>query len=78
VPAQVRSEDVEAAGEPLLGELAEAPAVTLDAVQADDRRSARSAPLMGVELQLAASARRFAARSQRIRTRPLNGRMIRQ
>jgi hypothetical protein len=49
VPAEVRRENAEAAGEPLLRELAEARAVTLDAVQADDGRRCRVAPLVDVE-----------------------------
>jgi hypothetical protein len=50
VSAQVGGDDVEAAREPLLGELPEAQAVTGDAVQADDERRARVAPLVGVQL----------------------------
>jgi hypothetical protein len=49
--AKVRGEHAKAFRQPILGELAEAAAVTGYAVQANDRRGARLAPLVNVELQ---------------------------
>jgi hypothetical protein len=49
VPAQIRRDDVETAGQPLLGELPEPAAVALDAVEADDGWSVGVAPLVDVE-----------------------------
>ena len=49
MPAQIRRDDAKAAGQPLLGELPEPAAVALDAVEADDRRSAGVAPRLDVE-----------------------------
>jgi hypothetical protein len=69
---------VEAAGEPLLGELSKATAVAGDSMEADERWGVVMAPLVDVEIQFAVSARRFAARSQTTRMRPLNGRITRQ
>lgn len=63
MPAQVGRDDVEAGRPALLGEPAEALAVAGDAVQADERRRARVAPLVGVEPhQEVAGRRRIAAR----------------
>jgi hypothetical protein len=49
VSSQVEGDDVEPVREPLLRKLSEAPAMPRDAVQADDGRSVRIAPLMRVE-----------------------------
>ena len=49
VAAQVRCEHAVAVGQPLLGELAEAAAVRVDAVDAHDRRRAGVAPLVQLE-----------------------------
>jgi hypothetical protein len=55
VATQVRSEDVEPSRQTLLGEPAEATAVTGDPVQADDARGARLAPLVEVKPQSSVS-----------------------
>jgi len=49
VPAQVRRDHVEAVGQPLFRELAEAEPVPCDAVEADDERSLGIPPLVGIQ-----------------------------
>src|SRR5262245_60702470 len=56
VATQVGGEHVEAAGEPLFGELAVAAAVRADAVDADDRRRVGVAPLVQLQQHYRLSA----------------------
>ena len=48
VPAEIQRANVEAAGEPLFGELPEPPAVAGDAVEADDRWGGGVTPFLDV------------------------------
>jgi hypothetical protein len=56
VAPEIRREHVEAVRPPLLRELAEAPSVGRDAVQADERRGGRVAPFVEVEAHQAREA----------------------
>ena len=75
VPAQVERDDVEAVGQALC-QLLEVPAVTGDAVQTDERRQARVAPLVAGEAQegeeasgpVTSSSRRVSASLTRLQT----------